>query len=175
MNQEENNVEYAELNDDIIVIRVQGRGTFNNSMALEKLDKLYQNENRDVRYIFDLEQCSYMDSTFMGVLALLGNKQMRRGMGKVSVMNLNQHTLKLLSTLGLNQILDCHQDTGGQDLPEDEFQAAQVPETDKYNQIVHILEAHRGLADLDPNNKLRFENVLTYLEKSLAKEEEKRT
>ena len=167
------NIEYAQPGESIVVIRIGGRGTFHNSPCLEKLEEEFCRQNENVRFIIDLEKCNYMDSTFMGVLAYMGTNQIKRGVGKMTVLNQTNHTLKLLSTLGLTQILDVHFDKSTEYLKNADFEVAECPEQDKYTQIVHMLEAHKKLIDIDGRNEVQFEKVVTLLSESLKREEEK--
>ena len=168
--QDASEILYAEIDNEIVVLRVIGRCTYHNSMSLERLDHDLERRNRHVRYILDLEQCNYLDSTFMGVLAYLGSRQLQQAGSRMLVVNLNKHTLKLLSTLGLTNILQVT--AANDELPVNKanFIAPQQPETDKVDRIAHMLQAHQQLSDLTSDNEVRFKNVLAVLGDSLKRE-----
>ena len=161
---------FALVDDDIAILRVVGRGTFQNSAALEKLEQEFAQQEKPVRYILDLQRCNYMDSTFMGVLAHVGLSQTDRGRGRMTVVNANNHTVKLLSTLGLTNIVELHEQAHDYDLDEQDFETTRPPIVDKYQQIVHMMAAHQKLIDLDSANEIRFENVMKVLSESLGRE-----
>lgn len=175
MNQQDaSEILYAEIGDDIVVLRVIGRGTYHNSMSLERLDHDYEHQRRPVRYILDLEQCNYLDSTFMGVLAYLGSRQLQHSGSRMIVVNLNKHTRKLLSILGLTNILQVEEGESEYSAEKARFVAPEEPEVDKLDRIVHMLQAHQQLADLTSDNEVRFKNVLAVLGDSLKRETDKK-
>jgi anti-sigma B factor antagonist len=173
--QEASEIQYAEIDQDIVVLRVIGRGTYQNSMSLERLDHQYEQQHRPVRYILDLEQCNYMDSTFMGVLAYLGSRQLQHQGNRTIVVNLNKHTRKLLSILGLTNILQVQEEESDYSPKQAQFVAPAEPEADKLDRITHMLQAHQQLADLTSENEVRFKNVLAVLGESLKREIDKKT
>lgn len=162
---------YARLPDDIVVVRVVGKGNHNNSLALrEVLTQTGGAGDAGPRYIFDLEKCDTMDSTFMGVMASVALKQRRAGTGKAVVVNANPHVQGLLNTLGLKYILDIRAPAdAGVDLSKDhdKFVSAPAPQVDKLNRIILMIEAHEKLIDADGGNEVQFKGVLQSLRDSL--------
>ncbi len=55
--------------DDIAVVRVVGRGTFQNSVPVKQLADLLQKGGHPRKFVLDVSQCETLDSTFLGVLA----------------------------------------------------------------------------------------------------------
>jgi anti-sigma B factor antagonist len=70
-------IQYASLPEDIVVIRVSGRANYQNSLALRQVFERTSSEAASPLYVFDLEHCDSMDSTFMGVVASIGLHQRR--------------------------------------------------------------------------------------------------
>lgn len=159
---------YARLPDDIVVIRVCGRGNHNNSLALREVFGQAGAPPR-TRYVFDLEKCEAMDSTFMGVMASGALKQYRSGAGKAVVVNASKHVQELLSTLGLKYILDIRalHEEGGKAPEGGDFKTAAPPAVDKLNRIILMIEAHEKLIDVDGGNEVQFKGVLQSLRESL--------
>lgn len=167
---EENQILYARPGDEFVVFRVIGRGTFQNSMPLRKTALDMREEHPDLRFIIDLEECDGMDSTFMGVLASLGLKGRSGATAGLVLVNVNEHAKRLLDTLGLSHFLDvrARQDdnAAGADL---EFEPTDDSGISKREQIVHMIEAHKELVNVDDSNQARFQNVLRYLSESLER------
>jgi len=177
-----NNVEvqdslrFAELGDGIIVVQVHGRGSFANSVAFKKLaDRLAQRYGPG-KYFFivDLEKCQTMDSTFLGALASIALRQRKECDRVLVITNASDHVRKLLQTLGITHIVELHEKLaegapGSSATPE--FQEEKVEEVSKLDRIVHMIESHQKLCELDSQNEARFESVLKYLNESLEREQ----
>jgi anti-anti-sigma factor len=155
--------------EDIVIIKVEGRGNFKNSLSLKQLSEQLIKDGKKPRYIIDLKNCISMDSTFMGVLASIGKNQMKMSLGKTIVINLNKQTESLLKTLGLNFILDIKETSLPISLPSDNnfVEKKAEPLNSKIEQIIHMLQAHQTLIDLDTQNEARFQDVIIYLQNSL--------
>jgi len=165
---------FALLPDDVVVIRAIGRGTFKNSLGIKQLSGQLIKEGHNPRFIIDLEKCQTMDSAFMGVLAGVGKNQMKMGLGKTTVVNLNPQTERLLKTLGLTYILDIRlSDSEKISSAAKEFKSTSLPTLSKFEQTIHMIEAHQALIDIDESNRVRFQNVMFYLKDSLEREKKK--
>lgn len=170
----EDSISFAALPDQIVVIRITGRGSFQNSVELRKLAEAMSNrpDMGAPRFVVDLRQCATMDSTFMGVLASIGLNQLKRTGDKMSVVNVNDQNVRLLKTLGLTQFLVVRMTQA--DAPrvsEGQFQSASKEDISRTDRIIHMIEAHRELCEVDESNNLRFESVLKYLEDSLKRDD----
>jgi anti-sigma B factor antagonist len=166
-------IAFAAMPDNIVVVRITGRGSFHNSMELRRLaDVMFSRAGGEAtRYLIDLADCVTMDSTFMGVLASIGLKQLRAAGEKLAVLNANEQNVRLLSTLGLSQFIVVREATEtGHGLSDDEFQCLLKEDASRRERIIHMIEAHRDLCEADPSNNLRFESVLKYLTDSLEHE-----
>lgn len=116
-----------------------------------------------------------MDSTFLGVLTQVSLKVKQSGAeGTFSVLNANQRNVQLLTSLGLNHILEL--DTEGKLWGAEREQAGtalkQCEDAGasgcKEEQAQHILDAHQTLSSLSTENECRFRDVIDFLEKELA-------
>jgi anti-sigma B factor antagonist len=85
-------------------IKVVGRGSFQNSGCLKAF---YQQLLKDGvhRFVVDLEGCSYLDSTFLGILLGLGLKLKDAGNGLLHILNASPRNLELLKNLGLDRLI----------------------------------------------------------------------
>jgi len=151
-------------------MRVDGRGTFQNSLQAKKaLQRVMGQGVKD--FVVDLERCPMMDSTFLGMLTGAALNLREAGGGTLSVLNANQRNLQLLTSLGLDHILDLDQD--GHLWTEERRQACEAlqhcGETSecKEAQTEHVLAAHLALAGVSDANECRFHDVIEFLEKEL--------
>ena len=166
-------IEYACLPAGIVIIRVSGKGTFQQSGSLFHVFESTRNMNPRPRYIIDLDQCGTMDSTFMGTLASIGIFQRREVGSSLIVTNIRDHVRYLFNTLGLQYILDIRKGGGEPSNPEDlpaEFKPAAAPEMSQLDRIVMMIQAHERLIDANDKNEIKFEGVLKSLRESLERE-----
>jgi len=169
-------LQFAELPDGIVIVKVIGKGTFATSYGLTKLADRICAKCGPGKYTFiiDLEQCESMDSTFMGALAAIALRQRQDCKRLLVIINPNKHTHKLLDTLGISRFVEIR---GG----ESQTQVEQVPETafkeekaaagNKVEMLLHMLETHKKLCEVDTGNEVRFQSVLKYLQESLDREQ----
>lgn len=165
-------IEFAKLPDGIIVIRVSGKGNHQNSASLRHVMELTSSPESCPRYIFDLEKCTTMDSTFMGVMATIGLRQHRAARTRGIIVNPTANVAKQLDLLGLKYILDIRGGKGDEDAPSPPsprrgFSAVDTPEMTRLDRIIMMIEAHEQLADIDKDNAVKFRGVLDDLRKSL--------
>ena len=152
-------------------IEVLGPGTMNTAPILKDISYAMIGEGKDTIFL-NMEQCDYMDSTFMGVLAGLSGRLARKG-AEFTLVNLDRKNLQLLQTLGIDQVLKyltveeteascvCSTKGGAVDLSE--------PEEDKLATAETMLKAHQTLAELNDENVDRFKNVISFLEQDVRK------
>jgi anti-anti-sigma factor len=159
---------YACPSDDCVVFRVVGRGGFQNSVALKQTAEKMMARNNGTRFVFDLGGCVSMDSTFMGVLASLGLQQRRRLSENLAIINASEHTRRLLETLGLAHFLDVRSDRADLGVSADAYASAGQTKIDRREQIIHMIQAHEELINLDSRNRVRFDDVVKVLSESLG-------
>jgi anti-sigma B factor antagonist len=149
-------------------IRVEGKGSFQNSPALKEFSK--QMLERGCRnFVVDLNTCSVMDSTFMGTLAGIALRLREFGDGRLVVRNANERNSDLLKNLGLNNLFEIESKIPAV-RSETNVEAAPLEQTRSMNrsdQAACMIEAHEALVDADPENLARFKDVLEYLKQDL--------
>jgi anti-sigma B factor antagonist len=154
-------------------LRIEGKGCFQNSVNVKHAVKsMLHQGTRD--FVVDLERCPTMDSTFLGTLTGAALELRELGGGSLSVLNANARNQQLLTSLGLDHILDV--DLQGTSWVEERKQAAaalaQCNESAegicKTAQASHVLEAHQALTQANEQNATRFRDVITFLEKELS-------
>ncbi|MCG3147881.1 MAG: hypothetical protein PCFJNLEI_01322 [Verrucomicrobiae bacterium] len=172
----------AELSQGIYVastgtsvwIRIQGRGTFQNSPALKQYvsNKVRSGSNE---LVVDLAQCVGMDSTFLGVLAGLGMRlHQQGGSGTNWVINANQQHQDLLRGLGLHRIfnvaasgtdhscLNLPVNLVFQQLPDSNTAEQRKPLNQQETRQI-MLTAHTDLVRVDNRNAAKFATVIQLL------------
>ncbi len=166
-------IQYATLPDDIVIIRVAGRANYQNSLALKQVFEKTSSESHSPDYVFDLERCDSMDSTFMGVVASIGLHQRRLKGAKSTVLNVSPHVRELLDMLGLKfllEIRDAEADAKSRPAaPEVRFSDVASPEITKLDRIIMMIEAHERLIDVSSQNEVKFKTVLETLHDSLGR------
>lgn len=147
-------------------MRVEGRGSFQNSPALKEFSRRMMEQGRR-QFVMDLRNCPAMDSTFMGTLAGLAMRLRDKGNGSsLWVVNRNDRNAELLAGLGLDVLFS------DQPLP-----CAEVAEclqaihhsADKTATRAVMHEAHDACVAVDPRNADKFRDVLDHLKDSAAR------
>src|SRR5579871_6474998 len=174
---------------DLGFIRVVGRGSFQNSGCLKAF---YQQLLKDGvhRFVVDLEACSYLDSTFLGILLGLGIKLKEAGNGLLHVLNASPRNLELLKNLGLDRLIQLegsakgangtsngHSNPGNGSAPaavkngvaEDKLQEMPCPIPTREEAAPTILEAHETLMNFDSRNVPKFKDVVEFLREDLGR------
>ena len=153
-------------------LRIEDKGCFQNSVIVKKaVDQQLKAEVRD--FVFDLERCPMMDSTFLGTLTGVARDLRESGGGRVTVLNVNARNEQLLINLGLDHILEV--DLNGSTWVEERKEVANElalcePEAMpcKTEQAAHVLAAHQALCDANAANASRFKDVIDFLERDLG-------
>ena len=155
------------------LIKVSGRATFKLAPSLKRFCiNALAHGCRDI--VFDMEECQGMDSTFMGLLAGVAIHPDGKDDTHVIVMNLSARTHGMLTTLGLERVLECHE----LDDPQPELKerlatalhlAGLETDDDPTLSLTTMLQAHQHLVDIDPQNMTRFRDVLTYLDQEIQR------
>lgn len=145
------------VGDSAVWIRVQGRGSFQNSTGLKEFAK--QMAARGHRsFIVDLQDCELMDSTFMGTLAGIALKLGPEG--NLRVIRANERCRSVLRNLGLDRVFTVD-DHAAAPPPEDLQDAEGHPPREAKRET--IIEAHENLVAANPDNAVRFKDVIDFL------------
>lgn len=151
---------------DTVWIRVEGKGSFQNSTPLKEFAReMLGRGHRE--FVVDLKECPFMDSTFMGTLASIALKSQANGSGRLQIVNINERNQDLLCNLGLDQIMQLDQPQ-----PEPALNGEAVPLdtsgcTDKSVEAVTMLEAHEAVVAANPENEAKFKDVLEFLRQNI--------
>jgi len=178
-------------------IKVVGRGSFQNSGCLKAFYQQLLKEGVN-RFVVDLEACSYLDSTFLGILLGLGLKLKDASNGLLQILNASPRNLELLKNLGLDRLISIDgkgSDPGssGNGVPngtngngngsgsarnelkavEGNLEEMACPVPTRQEAAPTILEAHEALMDFDPRNVPKFKDVVEFLREDLGQTADK--
>lgn len=162
---------FVAVQDRMAFVSVPVRGDFSVSPNLKEFAMVAMKRGVD-RFILDMIRCVGMDSTFMGVLAGIAVRLKNAGPGQITLINLTPRTRGLLSTLGVDQLVDTYMQ-GGTPEALSSVQPAYEPvpgkaSRDKTAEV--MLEAHEQLADVSEDNVVRFQDVLHFLREEVNKQ-----
>ena len=154
------------------LIRVSGRGSFKTGSSLKEFAVSASLQGTRC-FVFDMEDCVSMDSTFMGVIAGLALRMKRDAAGEVVMMNLSAKTMSLLETLGLDRLIRTF--ASGEVPDELRGLLADVTTLSGFSPeqgdgkltLETMLAAHEDLVEADPANLPKFQNVIDYLSQDL--------
>jgi anti-sigma B factor antagonist len=141
-------------------VRVEGRGTFQNSTGLRDVaDQMIRRGHR--QFIIDLGPCELMDSTFLGTLTEIALHLKQQGEGELGFVRANKRHLGRLASFGLDGILAAgnYADTPPPASPLNELATNQSREEKRKN----IMAAHEALVRSNPQNAILYKDALDFL------------
>ncbi|WP_411827389.1 STAS domain-containing protein [Luteolibacter sp. AS25] len=156
-------------------IRCEGKGSFLNSPAVKEYG-----ENRikdgETLLVVDLEECTGMDSTFMGILAGLSTKLSARN-GELQIASAGEKSKNSLEDLGLDFFMEINPD---EPIWEEVVERVRDLLTSKEADLAagtklhtrHVLEAHEILSEANVTNSKKFSSVVGILKGELEDKSE---
>lgn len=152
-----------------IFIKLIGNSTMRNSKTLEEyLNKILTGEKKDI--ILDFEECNYMDSTMLGLIAKIALKIKKIWLQEIIAINLDNSTLMSIKSTGIDKLLNLIESDNINKKDSEELEELENKDFDsKEEKTQHILESHKTLVNLNEENKLIFQNVVNLLEKEIEK------
>jgi anti-sigma B factor antagonist len=148
-------------------VKVVGRGSFQNSGCLKAFYTQLLNQKVN-RFVVDLDACTYLDSTFLGILLGLGLKLKMGGNGLLHVLNASPRNIELLKNLGLDRLIHIDARRGETKEPSVAFKEMPCAPQTKAEAGPTILEAHENLMEFDPRNVPKFKDVVEFLREDLG-------
>jgi anti-sigma B factor antagonist len=157
----------VDATSDPVVIRVDGRASFQNSPSLNEFFGMMIAQGKS-RFVMDFLNCTSMDSTFLGVLAgaaLLLRKQ--PAPGSLVLCRLGARNLELVRNLGLHRLLTVDSDIDAVNL-NTVSALANMPDKGELESARLVLAAHENLVEAEESNRAKFQDVLTFLKNRVA-------
>ncbi len=156
----------VDAHSDPVVVRINGRACFQNSACLREFVTEMLRQGK-ARFVLDFQQCSSMDSTFLGVLAGIALELKKRpGGGSLVLSRMGPRNLELVRNLGLHRLLTV--DAG--DFPLG-FRGEAALECKAQTELDHarlVLEAHENLVTADESNRSKFQDVLAFMKNRVS-------
>ncbi len=154
--------------DGVYMINVSGRATFECAPALRNLAKTLESTSFSAIRI-DLSQCQWMDSTFMGILAMLALRAKKTG-AEISVHNAGKQNTELLYGLGLKKLFQFVDDAIAPVDGANVTDSAAASGSSNPSSYAHtVLEAHETLMDVDEGNVQKFDKVVSLVKQDLER------
>jgi anti-anti-sigma factor len=147
---------------DPVAIRIEGRASFQNSACLND----FFNEliaRGSTRFVMDFNNCTSMDSTFLGVLAGVA-LQLRKQHppGSLVLCRMAARNLELVRNLGLHRLLTVDTEIADVNL-NSSTALAPAPDKGELESARLVLAAHENLVVADEANRAKFQDVLAFL------------
>lgn len=139
-------------------VRVEGRGSFQNSTGLRDFAaEMTRRGHRD--FVIDLKDCELMDSTFMGTLTGIA---LRLGpQGSLRVVRPNERCRSVLRNLGLDRVFTVEENLPAPPPGTSLHDAEGTPSREAKRET--FIEAHENLVAANPENAVRFKDVIEFL------------
>ncbi len=144
-------------------IKICGRANFQYGMPLRTFARSLEGDFGQIR--IDVKDCLAMDSTFMGILAMIGLKSNKLNR-KAEILNASEYVHGLLKGLGLVNIFkftDGKSPAGGEEVKQNSENNTQL------NTAETVVEAHKTLVVADSDNQEKFKAVIDFAEHDLQK------
>jgi len=158
--------------DGVYRIRVIGRATFECAPALRNMASTLEQETfRQVR--IDLSGCTWMDSTFMGILAMIGLRAKKIN-AEAFIVNADAQNENLLCGLGLRKVFQFTTEKNEPDAPapaEAPKSSSSSAQDSALDSAKTVLAAHETLMDVDEENVRKFRNVVSMVRQEIQKKE----
>ncbi len=159
---------FLAFDDGACHIKVKGRANFECSPPLRGMANNLDN-NKLKALSIDLSECSGMDSTFMGILAMIALKVKQIGI-TATIMNAGDTNTKLLSGLGLQKLFAFENK-----IPSQDYKWTEGAKSATRVETAHtVLDAHETLMSIDDDNVKRFKNVVEFVKKDIDSEQTKK-
>ncbi len=151
---------YAE--DDHVFIKVSGRAYLHNCISLKQF--LHAQITAGGRHFaIDFNQCSSMDSTFLGLLVGVVLELLKADPpGSMTLLQLGERNLDVVRNLGVHRLVSV--DSGDSKMNFSNAKEVTTNAGDDQVDEALIRDAHLRLSELNENNARLFQDVVSFLE-----------
>ena len=145
-----------------VLVRIEGRASFTNSGSLKDFFTEMIRQGK-LRFAVDFQQCTSMDSTFLGVLAGTALELRRQAPpGTLTLARVGERNLELIRNLGLHRLATVDAGTAQMNFAGG-VQALDSKARTEIESARLVLEAHEHLIAADAGNATKFQDVLAFL------------
>ena len=148
-------------------IKVNGRATF---QCTENLKDFCNNilDKKTISISVEMENCTGMDSTFMGMMAQISLKA-RKQDSVITINNINDDNKKNIFSLGLKNMFNF---TSSEE-QESSWENIEPKNADQETQRQNIIDAHQTLIDVHEDNRKEFQDIVNFLNLEKEMDQEK--
>ncbi len=163
MSDSSSGIEVGEL-QGAATVRVVGKGTHLNSHLLKEY-ATHVLEKKGSPFQLDLSACSYMDSTFLGMLAGMGVRHCQNQSPPIRIIGISPRVRGMMEGLGIDHLFEMVEGPAPTAplRPLDNRPAA----SDQKSR--DMLEAHETLVSVSSSNEAKFRDVIALLRESTSK------
>jgi anti-anti-sigma regulatory factor len=146
---------------DGCLLRVRGRGTVRESRVIKDVGTRTLKGDANARVFLDIADCTYVDSTFLGMLIDLHRSGDSKRFSVVAPLAQRQ---KLLGIARLDKLIACVDSA-----PSTVGESHSIPslEATPREIVKHVMECHRRLAEVDCPMRQIFARIADQMEKEL--------
>jgi anti-anti-sigma factor len=151
--------------EGVYIFKLVGNFQFSLCPAVEECMRTVLTEKGMRPVVVDMTETTGIDSTGMGLLAQIALHSKRMLQAKPTLLVADKDILKILRGMDFETVFAI---LYGNESAGAEFQEIQPIAADEKELTRHILEAHRTLMSMSPENKATFEQVIQVFEKKQA-------
>jgi anti-anti-sigma regulatory factor len=148
-------------------IRIEGRGTMQESHAARDLALRTLDADPGAVVLYDLSDCDYLDSTFLGSVLELWRRFGKASPARYMVVATADRRRQLFGACGIDRLI-----VATETPPELRGEWCVLPASGTRNSrelMRHVMECHRTLAQVDSPMRAAFARIADQIEKDLAK------
>ncbi|WP_314011134.1 STAS domain-containing protein [Pseudostreptobacillus hongkongensis] len=143
------------------IFKILGKATMKNSKNLSDFIDLNFDEIIDLS--FEMSETTYMDSTFLGMIAKIAIELKTKKNKKLVVLNPSQEAKGFLKQTGITKFIDIINE---EEIKSESLKAISLETNDNMNdKSRYILEMHEVLMNLNDENKKVFQSVVDAMKK----------
>lgn len=148
--------------DALLKIQIEGNATWENAVFfLEFIKKYIRRGNNKV--LVDLGKCTFLDSTYFGVLAELTDHLKSSENSEFLLANINNKIMKEIRTIGLQKLVNIAESGDIQRFSDIETTESSFDEDfSKLQKAKQILKSHETLLRMSEHNQEEFKDVVKY-------------
>lgn len=146
--------------------KLTGELRYTNAIGMDNLIErlFYQEKPICSQIIVDLNEASFLDSTYIGLLASLARHCQQHQLSRPMLFSSNAEINQLLKGLCLDKVFDFIEHSNNKIADLDPVQTDEYTDKEKGQMI---LKAHQNLLDLSDSNKLKFEPIVRLLQQEI--------
>ncbi|PLX17926.1 MAG: hypothetical protein C0601_05985 [Candidatus Muiribacterium halophilum] len=156
------NIKIATLNN-VVIIKFIGHAGADRAEDLKEIFEKSISKGRN-HFLIELSQCSYMDSTFIGMLLFM-NKTAINHRGNMVLLNTQEEIKTIFKNMGLHTFFIMETSENFKKL----HNLSDVKHKDhpKKEQLKDMLMAHEAIIASSPKQQSKFQNLIDFLKKEI--------